>query len=267
MKIITAFMAAITCASAVSAHPTYIGYSGAPGTLGACSASCHHRRNFEPTMLVSGFPEAYEPGTQYIIAASHASGTSIRQFNSSIRQGTTSNNAGVITSGVNTVTYNSSHETNGVHWTSAGRDSGNFVWTAPPAGTGEVRLYWAGLQGNLTSGADTLIVLISSESPTGIDDNIASPDEFSLSQNYPNPFNNATTIEFTLPTPGPAQLSIYTITGQEAYGWVRFVDSPGKVFVRWNGKGVDGTSLPSGLYFYQVETQQGRRSGKMILLK
>ena len=134
------------------ARLSYIGYSGAPGSRGACAVSCHFRYTFDPSVTIEGFPEFYEPGQQYVVTISHTSGSSIAQFNASIRVGIGSDNGGVISAGTNTTTYSHSQETNGVKWSSNNRDSGTFTWTAPDAGTGEVRLYYAGLRCGLCTG-------------------------------------------------------------------------------------------------------------------
>jgi len=267
MRTLAALIAVLALMSAAYGHANYTGYSGAPGTQGICSISCHHQRDFAPTMRVTGFPGSYVPGSQYVILVSHISNSSIRNFNASVRQGTSSNNAGVIAAGMNTSTYSVSQETNGVHWTTSIHDSGSFVWTAPPTGTGTVRLYWAGLQGSLNPGADTAIVLLSNESSTGIDEGIMMPGEFALAQNYPNPFNGETVIGFDLPGSGPVELSILNVIGQKVFSWSKYIDTPGKVMVTWSGKTSDGLELSSGLYFYQLQTQDGRKTRQMVFLK
>ena len=150
-------------ASVAQAHLTYIGYSGAPGSRGQCAYQCHAQHDFAPTITVTGFPATYTPGQQYTIAIAHSGGSAIAQFNSSVRVGTSSTNAGILAAGTGTSTYTHTQETNGIHFSSTNQNSGTFLWTAPIAGTGDVRLYWAGLQGNLTTGSDTLVVLVSHE--------------------------------------------------------------------------------------------------------
>jgi hypothetical protein len=146
--------------SAAFAHPTYTGYSSAPGSKGTCSSSCHGSSG--GTMEVSGFPTEYVPGQAYTVAVTHSGGSPIKQFNGSCRVGTGSVNAGTISAGSNTTTYNTSGETNGVHLTSTDLDNAEFVWTAPSSGTGDVRLYVAGHQGTV-GGPNTRIVMVAQE--------------------------------------------------------------------------------------------------------
>lgn len=72
-------------------------------------------------------------------------------------------NAGVIAAGMNTTVYNTAGETNGVHLSGSNRDSAKFIWTAPMAGTGDVRLYLSGMQGRQDTGPNTEIELTSTE--------------------------------------------------------------------------------------------------------
>ncbi|HBC45557.1 MAG TPA: hypothetical protein DCZ43_00780 [candidate division Zixibacteria bacterium] len=253
-------------ANGVWAHASYTGYSGAPGRQ-ACSISCHHTRDFAPTVAVTGFPQSYVPGQQYSIAVAHNGGTTIKQFNCSIRVGTGSTNAGTIVSSTGTSTYNTTGETNGVHFSAADQNSATFLWTAPASGTGPVRLYWAGLQGTYSTGADTQIVLISTEVTSGVDDNTALPNNMSLAQNYPNPFNAETIIKFNLAQPGYVELSICNLLGQEIYNWSSDFDKAGSVSVLWNGKNNSGFDMPSGVYFYQLRTSDGKLTRQMTLLR
>jgi hypothetical protein len=244
----------------VLGHATYTGYSGAPGSNGACASSCHG--NSGGTIEINGFPEFYTPGQEYEITISHAGGDAIRQFNGSCRIGTESNNAGVISSGTGTITYNNTHETNGIHFSSANQNSGTFNWTAPSSGTGDVRLYIAGLQGG-HNGLNSILAILSEEQTSGIDDEAqATPDRLQLSQNYPNPFNASTTVEFSLAESQPVKLVIYDILGNK----VR------TIFDRHAAAGFhtlifDASELSSGVYFYRLQAGNAVETKRMVLLK
>jgi hypothetical protein len=262
------FAAMTLSAQDLIAHSNFTGYSGAPGSRGTCSISCHNRSAFIPTITVTGFPAEYVPGQQYTVIIGHQGGSTIKQFNASVRIGTGSSNGGVISSGTGTAVYNvSPEETNGVHFSSSDQNSATFNWTAPASGTGQVRLYWAGLQGNLSNGADTLITLISNEIVTGLDDDPWLPQAATLSQNYPNPFNGETVIEFSVSEPGPATLEISNILGQRIYHWDENIPLAGQVRLRWNGTADTGGEVPSGVYFYQLQTAQGHWVKRMVLLR
>ncbi|MEE9553752.1 MAG: T9SS type A sorting domain-containing protein [candidate division Zixibacteria bacterium] len=251
----------------VFAHSNYTGYSGAPGSNGSCSNSCHRQYSFVPNITVTGFPEVYEPETQYTIAVAHESGSTINQFNASVRIGEGSENAGVLAEGINTAIYDTPNETNGAHWNSADIDSGTFIWTSPPTGTGEVRLYWAGLQGTRAWGADTQIVLIASDAQLDIEYHPGTPTSFSMAQNYPNPFNGETIVEISVAEAGRVDFIITNILGQLVYEWRETVEQPGTVSIRWDGHKSDDSELPSGIYFYRLTSKAGTITKKMMLLR
>ncbi len=88
------------------------------------------------------------------------------------------------------------------------------------------------------------------------------PVQYELLQNYPNPFNPATIITFDLPKAGPVKLIIYDILGKEVKVLVNEFLQPAKYEVNWNAR-----DLPSGVYFYKMETAGFADTKKMILLK
>jgi hypothetical protein len=85
---------------------------------------------------------------------------------------------------------------------------------------------------------------------------------FSLLQNYPNPFNPSTTIRFTLAYAAFASLMVFNITGQEIATLVNKEMSPGTYEVTWHASG-----LPSGVYFYRLQTGSFMESKKLVLLR
>jgi hypothetical protein len=78
------------------------------------------------------------------------------------------------------------------------------------------------------------------------------PGDFRLEQNYPNPFNPATTITFFVPLTGTREavsLRVYDVLGREVAAPVNGTVSSGKHTVRF-----DASQLTSGVYFYQLKT-------------
>lgn len=89
------------------------------------------------------------------------------------------------------------------------------------------------------------------------------PSGFVTAQNYPNPFNPNTTIEFTLPEAATVRVGIYNSVGQFIE---RIMDNPkpvGTYRLQWR----PSTVLPSGVYFYRIETETGSVTHSMLLLK
>ena len=93
------------------------------------------------------------------------------------------------------------------------------------------------------------------------------PRGFTLSQNYPNPFNPETRIDFSLPTPGNAELTIFDVLGR-AVRKTQFRDLPaGPHSVVWDGRNESGHPVASGIYFYRLSTAAGSLTRKMTLVK
>jgi hypothetical protein len=95
---------------------------------------------------------------------------------------------------------------------------------------------------------------------------------FDLSQNYPNPFNPVTTIRFKLEgekskAPIPITLKVYNILGQLVRILVDGGRSPGNYAVAWDGKDDKGKEVSSGIYFFQLDTENYQKTKKMTLLK
>lgn len=85
---------------------------------------------------------------------------------------------------------------------------------------------------------------------------------FYLSQNYPNPFNPSTKIKFELPKSSFTILKIFDVLGREISTLVKEQLKAGKYEAEWNA-----SRYPSGVYFYQLKTEEFTDTKKMILLK
>ncbi len=257
----------LSICSALAANPSFTGFSGAPASNGTCAQSCHAQNSFEANCSVQGFPDNYVPGQQYIIRVNHDGGSAICQFNCSIRADADSSIAGQIVAGTNMETYSTANELEGVHWNTTYKDSGTFTWTAPTAYTGPVTLFWAGLQGTRSVGADQQILLHAGEEFNSVDYMPELPNVFSLEQNYPNPFNQSTSIHAFVSRPGEIVFEVSNILGQR----VKLISianaQPGHYTFHWNGLNSDGSELPSGMYFYQLRSAEGNLTRKMTILR
>lgn len=97
--------------------------------------------------------------------------------------------------------------------------------------------------------------------------NIDLPDNYELSPNYPNPFNAYTVINFYVPVPGPAKLSIYDILGRRVSTIVDELLSIGEHSAKWDGRDGQGNPVATGIYFYHLRAGDLNTSRKMLLLK
>ncbi len=86
---------------------------------------------------------------------------------------------------------------------------------------------------------------------------------FALEQNYPNPFNPSTTLNWQTPISGWQTLKIFNSLGQEIETLVNEYREAGNHSKLYT---VNST-LPSGVYFYQLKVGDFIQSHKMILLK
>ncbi len=92
------------------------------------------------------------------------------------------------------------------------------------------------------------------------------PESAQLFQNYPNPFNPVTTIAFHIAEQAQTRLIVYNTLGQAVRGLVDEPLSPGEYQVSWDGRNDFGQHLPSGIYFYELQTRNFSQIRKMILL-
>ena len=88
-----------------------------------------------------------------------------------------------------------------------------------------------------------------------------------LGQNSPNPFNPVTVITYTLGKPGEAAISVYNICGEHVADLVSGHHNAGSYTVSWNGVDAEGRLVASGIYLYELVTDDGAQVRKMVFLK
>ncbi len=88
------------------------------------------------------------------------------------------------------------------------------------------------------------------------------PTRYALFQNHPNPFNPVTTIEFEAPETGSVTIKVYDILGKEMATL-----HEGKLSAGYHKFHFNGLNLPSGVYFYRVESKHFIDVKKMTLVK
>jgi murein DD-endopeptidase MepM/ murein hydrolase activator NlpD len=88
------------------------------------------------------------------------------------------------------------------------------------------------------------------------------PRALQIEQNYPNPFNPSTSIAFSVASPGRVALRIFDALGRRVATPLSADLPAGRHTVTWTPSG-----LPSGVYFYRIESGGAAATGKMLLLK
>jgi hypothetical protein len=83
-----------------------------------------------------------------------------------------------------------------------------------------------------------------------------------LMSNYPNPFNPSTQISYQLEKAGLVSLKVYDILGRNVTTLVNRYQDAGKYNVTFNA-----ANLASGIYIYQLRTNNLISTKKMILMK
>lgn len=87
-------------------------------------------------------------------------------------------------------------------------------------------------------------------------------DVFKLRQNYPNPFNPKTKISFFVGEKSNVEIKIFNVLGIELMKLVDELKEPGNYSIDF-----DGSSLPSGVYYYQMKAGKFTDTKKMIINK
>ena len=122
---------------------------------------------------------------------------------------------------------------------------------------------------NISASASTMTADLAVSLVADIDDysydNVL-PASYSLEQNFPNPFNPSTRISFDLPKSGIVHLTVFNILGEKIEELVNGFLPAGTHSITWQPN-QDGTALASGVYLYELETEEASLSRKMLLLK
>jgi hypothetical protein len=83
-----------------------------------------------------------------------------------------------------------------------------------------------------------------------------------ISQNYPNPFNSSTKIKYTITQISPVSIKIYDVLGKELETLINKEQNLGTYELQWNAD-----NLPSGIYFYRIQTEFFTETKCMLLIK
>lgn len=97
---------------------------------------------------------------------------------------------------------------------------------------------------------------------SGIFDLPSNPTGFSLGQKCPNPFNPTTKIKYSIIKSSLVIIKVFNIIGQEMVTLLKKYQAPGKYEIEF-----DGRDLPSGIYYYTMQTDNFTDTKKFILIK
>ena len=85
---------------------------------------------------------------------------------------------------------------------------------------------------------------------------------FFLNQNYPNPFNPITNIDYSINKKENIRLSVFDVLGREVKVLIKSIKNPGNYSITF-----DASKLTSGVYYYQLKSEELILTKKLLLLK
>jgi photosystem II stability/assembly factor-like uncharacterized protein len=161
---------------------------------------------------------------------------------------------------------------NGVTWSIlsyAAPNTGIYSWLVnSPAPSTECLIRLENLPLTVYDESDTVFTISSASSVKQLSVEEI-PSQLELDQNFPNPFNPITKIKYAIPrvTLNGVEgsfltLKVYDVLGNEVATLVKEEKPTGSYEIEF-----DATSLPSGIYFYQLKTDSFVETKKMVLMK
>jgi hypothetical protein len=97
---------------------------------------------------------------------------------------------------------------------------------------------------------------------SAVEDGQFSAAHFTLRQNYPNPFNPTTTIAYNLEKVSRVRLQVFDMLGRQTATLVDEYQTAGEHETTFNA-----SSIPSGVYYYTLNTENFSQTKKMALVK
>ncbi len=254
------------------------GRTNAPGESN-CTA-CHSSFGLNSgsgTLAVAGLSEVYEPGMTYDLIVSLDDPVASRWGFEFTILGESDQEIGTMVSLDGRTQVSSTATRSYAKQTLSGTQNGlsggvtwNIRWTAPAAGTGAATIYLVGnaANGNFSTSGDRIYAISETWAENSISATLvpalATAD---LKPNFPNPFNPRTTIVYELAKPQSVRLSIYALDGK----LVRLLEdgfrAEGRYELVWNGLNQGGRAVPSGTYFYRLQTRGGDLTRSMVLVR
>jgi hypothetical protein len=110
--------------------------------------------------------------------------------------------------------------------------------------------------------------IVVSTQALSVEGQISIPKSYALKQNYPNPFNPSTQISFDIPAQSDlVTLSVYNILGQNIHTLVNSALNAGRYTHEWDANDEFGNPVSSGIYFYELRSDNFVSRKKMLLIR
>ncbi len=255
------------------------GRTNAPGESN-CTISCHTTFPLDSgdgSLELLDLPAAYDPGQTYLLRVRLSDPSAQRwgfELTSLDAANAPAGDLAAVDANTQTSTATSGreyikHTSAGTAFGTTGSQTWSMQWTAPAAGTGTVRFYFAGngANGNFSNSGDRIYA-----TSAGLDEATATaaPSPRSVARllaNRPNPFNPRTTIVFELDADSPVRLEVFDLRGQHIRTLVQGLRARGRHEVQWNGRDGRGRAVASGVYRAVLISDGQREVRTMSLLK
>ena len=124
------------------------------------------------------------------------------------------------------------------------------------------KISWKLHRGNIYRSGSLSMTLLSVKS-----DGNDIPGKFNIGSNYPNPFNPSTNIDIETSTINRLIVSVYDVTGRLVNTLINENVQPGYHTVTWNGQSQHGEIMPTGIYFFQIQSGDEMGIKKIMLIK
>lgn len=245
--------------------------TGGPGDQAlSCSASgCHDEAqdnsgNGSITVLT---PTRFEPGetVEFTIRVAQ-SGAQRFGFQATVRRASTFGVTGTIQLADGTefsdalgdyITHSDAKQGDGnAEWT--------FQWTAPDSDIGDIIIYASGVAGNANGNRfGDRVYTVNSTLPIQVSvDDESVPNNFTVQQAYPNPFTNNTTVTYSIDFPEPVRLALYDALGRLVHSSDEGILPAGTHEIL-----IDAENLPTGTYFYEIQTPTARKTKSIVKVR
>ncbi len=98
--------------------------------------------------------------------------------------------------------------------------------------------------------------VLGTNTPSGVESETELPLRPGLNVGGPNPFHDRTLILYDVALDGEIELSILDLEGRVVRQLVRDHRPSGRHRITWDGRDNGGRPVPSGLYFYRLESRR-----------
>ena len=93
------------------------------------------------------------------------------------------------------------------------------------------------------------------------------PLAFTVDPPFPNPFNPSVTFRYEIFLSSDVKIDIYNISGEKINSYQQQNLQPGTHEFHWTAISASGATIPSGIYFYTIESNGIVQSKKLIFMK